>query len=187
MLWFRRRRPAVPAVIQKNIRSITQLEEAFAQQRSRLDRISDAISAFAGSIQFILAHVVIFVAWMVLNTPWVLGTRSFDPYPYIFMNFVLAVEAVFLGTFVLMSQNRQSRQAEQRARLDLQIGLLAEQETTKTLQMLQRICERLGLNDVSKDRELQQMIETTHIEEVARGIQQARTEETAGPPAVRTE
>jgi uncharacterized membrane protein len=184
MPWFRRRRqdPNVPAVIRQNISSVTQLEQEFARQSSPLDRVSDAITAFVGSPQFILAHVVIFAAWMAFNTPWILGAYAFDPYPYIFMNFVLGVEAVFLGTFVLMSQNRQSRLAEQRARLDQQIGLLAEQETTKTLQMLQRICEKLGIQEVVKDRELAQMIKTTHVEELAHELQKARESEQAAAP-----
>jgi uncharacterized membrane protein len=184
MPWLRRRRrpPEVPTAVKHNIGSVTQLEQEFARQRSTLDRISDNISAFVGSLQFIFAHGVIFGAWIVLNTPWVLGERAFDPYPYVFLNFVLAVEAVFLGTFVLMSQNRQNRQAEERAHLDLQIGLLAEQETTKTLQMLQRISERLGLQEVSKDKELAQMIETTHVEIVAHELQKAREPEGAPAP-----
>jgi uncharacterized membrane protein len=168
MAWFRKRRHVIPTVVQKNIHSITELEKEFARERTTLDRVSDAITAFVGSIQFIIAHLVLFLAWIIGNTAWVLGGDAFDPFPYIFLNFVLGAEAVFLGTFVLMSQNRQSRQAEQRARLDLQIGLLAEQETTKTLQMLQRICERLGIKDVERDKELQQMIETTHVDELAR-------------------
>src|SRR5207244_1772128 len=172
----------MPAVIRQNISSIAELDKEFAQERSRLDRLSDGISTFVGSIQFLFAHVLIFGAWIVINTSWVLGRHAFDPYPYVFLNFVLAVEAVFLGTFVLMSQNRQNRQDEQRAHLDLQIGLLAEQETTKTLQMLQRICEHLGIREVSKDKELQQMIETTHVEELAHELQKAHEQEPAAPP-----
>jgi uncharacterized membrane protein len=183
MPWFRKRRQAVPTVIRKNISSIAELEKEFAQDRTTLDRISDGITTFVGSIQFIFAHVVFFGAWVVLNNPWVLGRYAFDPYPYIFLNFVLGLEAVFLGTFVLMSQDRQNRQDEQRAHLNLQIGLLAEQETTKTLQMLQRICEHLGIREVSKDKELQQMIETTHVEELARELQKAHEAEPAAPPA----
>jgi uncharacterized membrane protein len=171
-------------MVRKNITSITQLEQEFAQDRSLLDRVSDSISTFAGSLPFILAHVIIFAAWIVLNT-WILGPYAFDPYPYIFMNFVLAVEAVFLGTFVLMSQNRQSRLDEQRARLNMQIGLISEQETTKTLQMLQRICERLGLEEVGKDKELQQMIETTHVDQLAHELQKARADQAAQPPAAK--
>jgi uncharacterized membrane protein len=182
MPWFRKRRQAALTVIRKNISSITELEKEFAQERSTLDRISDGITAFVGSIQFIFAHVVVFGAWVVLNNPWVLGRYAFDPYPYIFLNFVLGVEAVFLGTFVLMSQNRQNRLDEQRTHINLQIGLLAEQETTKTLQMLQRICAHLGIREVSKDKELQQMIETTHVEELAHELQKAHEAEAAAPP-----
>ncbi|MCI0458156.1 MAG: DUF1003 domain-containing protein [Gemmataceae bacterium] len=174
MSWFRQPRPqAVSNVVQNNIHSITQLEQEFADQRTPLDRVSDAITSFAGSLRFILAHAGIFLLWVVVNTPWVLGRYSFDPYPYVFLNLVLAAEAVFLGTFVLMSQNRQNRQAERRASLDLQIGLLAEQETTKTLQMLSRICDRLGLEEVAHDRELQQMIQTTHVQTLAQELQKA--------------
>jgi uncharacterized membrane protein len=181
MAWFRKRRHEIPAVVKKNIHSITELEREFARERTTLDRVSDAITAFVGSIQFIIAHLILFLAWIIGNTAWILGNEAFDPYPYIFLNFVLGAEAVFLGTFVLMSQNRQSRQAEQRARLDLQIGLLAEQETTKTLQMLQRICERLGIKDVGNDKELQQMIETTHVDELARLLHKEREEKQAPP------
>lgn len=183
MAWFRKRRHVIPKVIQTNINSIKELEKEFARERSTMDRFSDAVTGFIGSVQFIIAHLVLFLAWIVCNTPWILGNDAFDPYPYIFLNFVLAVEAVFLGTFVLMSQNRQSRHAEQRARLDLQIGLLSEQETTKTLQMLQRICERLDIKDMSRDKELQQMIETTHVDELARELHEAREEAESQPAA----
>src|SRR5205085_1269740 len=96
------------------------------------------------------------------------------PYPFVFLNFVLAVEAVILSTFVLMSQNRQNRQADQWAHLDLQVSLLAEQETTKMLQMLQSICERLNLPDAARDRELKEMIQKTHVEVLAEELEKAR-------------
>ncbi len=185
MRWFRNRYEQVPTMIKENISSIGQIEEELLRQRSRLDRLSDAISTFAGNIKFIFAHVIFFAFWIVANTPLVLGHYAFDPYPFVFLNFVLAVEAVFLGTFVLMSQDRQNRHADQRANLDLQVGLLAERETTKTLQMLQRISEHLGLQEVKKDAELKQMIQTTHIEELADELQKARVEQektaAAGP------
>jgi uncharacterized membrane protein len=177
MRWFRRREPeAVSSVVKKNITSIAQLEHEFAEQRTHLDRVSDTISTFVGSIQFILAHAIVFLIWVVINTTWVLGEYAFDRYPYVFLNFVLGTEAVFLGTLVLMSQNRQNRASERRAGIDLQIGLLAEQETTKTLQMLRQICERLGMPEFARDKELQQMIQTTHVEELAKELQKANEE-----------
>src|SRR5438105_3754498 len=106
MAWFRRRRRAVPEPVWKNITSIAQLEQRLAERRTGMDRISDAITRFVGSLGFILAHVVLFATWVLLNAGVVLGERAFDPYPYVFLNFVLGAEAVLLGTFVLMSQNR---------------------------------------------------------------------------------
>jgi len=187
MRWFHKRSrsepPPVPQVIRDNIGSITQIEQEMAAQRSPFDRVSDAITNFAGNIKFILAHAVFFLVWIVANTPQVLGQYAFDPYPYTFLNLVLGVEAVFLGTFILMSENRQSRQADQRAHLDLQIGLLAERETTKTLQLLQRIAERLGLQEVKQDEELKEMIQTTHIEELAEELKKARAGDEKAPVA----
>jgi uncharacterized membrane protein len=82
-----------------------------------------------------------------------------------------------------MSQNRQNRQADHWAHLDLQVGLLAEQETTKMLQMLQAICERLGLPDKARDRELNEMIRKTHVEMLAEELERAReSTETPGAP-----
>ncbi len=180
MAWFHKRPLVLPPAVRKNSDSIAQLEQEFAEQRTNLDRLTDAISNFAGNIEFVLAHAVLFALYILLNTV-ILGSSAFDPFPFAFLNLALAIETVFLGTFVLMSQNRQSRQDDQRASLDLQIGLLAEQETTKTLQMLQRICEHLGLNEVAKDKELKEMIRTTHVQEVAEELKKAREAEQAAP------
>ena len=152
------------------------------RERSTLDWLSDKITTFVGSIYFVIAHVLLIAAWVVAN---VMPGLVFDEYPFQFMNLVLAVETVFLSTFVLMSQNRQTRQADRWAHIDLQISLLAEQETTKMLQMLQKICDRLGLDKVANDKELKEMIKSTHVEILAGAIDQAReaVEEALEQPA----
>ena len=160
-----------PGLSQKNIDSIVQLEQGFLRERSTLDWASDVISTFVGSVHFVIAHTVLIAAWVIVNMP---GVWGFDPYPYQFMNLVLAVETVFLSTFVLMSQNRQTRQADRWAHIDLQISLLAEQESTKMLQMLQKICDRLGLDKVAADKELAEMIKSTHVEVLAGELDEAR-------------
>jgi uncharacterized membrane protein len=145
----------------------------FRRQRSRLDRASDTISAFVGSIQFVIAHAVAIFAWVILNVG-LLWLRPFDPYPFVFLNLVLAVETLFLSTFVLMSQNRQNHQADRWAHLGLQLSLLSEQEATKMLQMLQQICDHLGMRQVARDRELREMVQTTQVEVLAEELEQAR-------------
>jgi uncharacterized membrane protein len=176
-----------PGLSQRNIDSIVQLEQGFLRERTTLDWLSDKITTFVGSIYFVIAHVLLIAAWVLVN---VAPGLVFDVYPFQFMNLVLAIETVFLSTFVLMSQNRQTRQADRWAHIDLQISLLAEQESTKMLQMLQKICDRLGMDEVANDKELKEMIKKTHVEILAGKIDQAReameesaeTEPAATPP-----
>ena len=125
-------------------------------------------------MRFIIAHLVLFSIWFVLNTLWLYGPFKFDPYPFTFLNLVLGVKAVLLGTFVLMSQSRQNRQADLWLHVLLQVGLLSEQETTKTLQMLQQICQHLGLKEAAQDKELKQLIQTTQIEALAEELEHVR-------------
>jgi uncharacterized membrane protein len=160
---------------QRNIKSIADLEKEFLSRRSLVDRVSDRITAFAGSITFVILHVVWFAAWVLCNRGLeAAGRIPFDPYPFIFLNLALGIEAVFLATFVLITQNRQARQADQWAHLGLQVNLLAEQETTKMLCMLQAISERLGLDEPERDMELKEMIAKTRVEEIAVHLDKAR-------------
>ena len=93
---------------------------------------------------------------------------------------LLDVEAILLSTFVLMTQNRQSEESDQREHIHLQVALLAEQESTKMLQMLRAICERLGLNEMAGDPELAQMLGVTRVDELARELEKAREAPTGG-------
>lgn len=129
----------------ENIRTIVALEEEALHNRSLVNHVSDAITHFSGTIAFVILHALWFVIWIAVNVGWIPYFGIFDPYPFNFLTLIVSLEAIFLSTFVLMSQNRMAYQAERRAHLDLQINLLDEQETTAVLQLLQRICRHLGL------------------------------------------
>jgi uncharacterized membrane protein len=101
-----------------------------------------------------------------INTGMIRSLRPFDPYPFSFLALLLSLEAVLLATFVLMTQKRQSRQAEHWAHLTLQIGLLTEQESTKTLQMLTSLCNQFGVK-TAHDTELKEMVEKTAVTHLA--------------------
>jgi uncharacterized membrane protein len=58
---------------------------------------------------------------------------------------VASVEAIFLSTFILISQNRMAAAADKRADLDLQINLLAEHEVTKLIALVSSIADRTGV------------------------------------------
>ncbi len=171
----------------RNIAAVRDLAAEVRRGRTRLDRITDAISAFVSSPRFLAAQVAVLVLWLAVNAECFSWVGAFDPFPFAFLNFVLAVEAILLSTIVLMAQNRQGREAVEQADLHLQIGLLAEQETTKMLEMLQAIHTRLGLNTAAKDPELREMIKTTQVELIADELKRTREEkddrpEDAPPP-----
>jgi uncharacterized membrane protein len=151
----------------ENITTVAKLEARFLEERTTVERIGDAIGSFAGSMSFVVLHVAAFAFWFVVNTKLLPGIRAFDPYPFILLSMAVSVEAVLLSTFVLMKQNREGKRAEQRQQLTLQIDLLAEQEATKTLQLLRRICDRLGIEEVKQDQTIKLLSEETAVDELA--------------------
>jgi uncharacterized membrane protein len=175
---FNHRPPIMPGIAKGNIETIMQIEQEYMRQRSGVDRFCETISRFAGSISFVLAQFVGIVGWVVVNTGTIPGVVPMDPYPFSFLALIVAMEAIFLSTFVLMTQNRQTRQADHWAHLTLQIGLLGEQETTKVLQMLKLICAHMGLDKVAGDGELKEMVGKTSVgmlaEELAQNLEKTR-------------
>jgi len=121
--------PALSHVVERNIRTIIQLRLRAARERSVQNRIADAITAFSGRMVCVYVHIVWFGVWIVLNTGRV-GVRPFDPFPYGLLTMVVSLEAIFLSTLVLISQNRLSEESEHRADFALHIGLLTAYELT---------------------------------------------------------
>ena len=156
--------PALSDVIERNIRTIISLRLKAAGERSVQTRIADAVTSFSGRMIFVYVHILWFGAWILLNTGRV-GVRPFDPFPYGLLTMVVSLEAIFLATFVLISQNRLSEEGERRADLNLQIGLLAEHELTRVLHMLDAIQDKIGIEN-DKDSELADLEMETKPEDV---------------------
>jgi len=161
--------PALSTVIERNIRTIIRLRQKAARQRSLQDRIADAITSFSGRMVFAYLHIGWFIIWILLNTGR-LGVPAFDPFPYGLLTMIVSLEAIFLSTFVLISQNRLSAEAERRADLDLHVGMLTEHELTRVLQMLDAIQDKMGIaND--EDSELADLEKETKPEDVLAEIE----------------
>jgi len=161
--------PALSNVIERNIRTIIQLRQKAADERSLQDRIADAITFFSGHMLFVYVHIVWFGVWILLNDGR-LGLPAFDPFPYGLLTMVVSLEAIFLSTFVLISQNRLSEESERRADLALHIDLLTEHELTRVLQMLEAIQDKMGIvND--EDSELADLEMETKPEDVLAEIE----------------
>ena len=138
--------PSLSKVLEHNIRTIAYLRLQASRARGLQVRLADAITKFSGRLVFVYVHIVWFGLWILFNTGH-LGVPVFDPFPYGLLTMVVSLEAIFLSTFVLITQNRSSEEAESRANLSLQIGLLTEHEVTRVLQMLDAIQDKLGIDN----------------------------------------
>ena len=127
-----------------------------AEQRSRIERVADALTRVAASTPFLVFHVIWFVAWVLANTG-VFGMPAFDPFPFGLLTLIVSLEAIFLSIFVLMAQSRESAVEELREEVSLQVVLRMEEEVTKTLQLVAGLYARLG-HTVSVDDELREML-----------------------------
>ena len=95
-------------------------------------------------MRFVYVHLALYGAWIAVNLGAVPGIPAFDP-SFVVLAMVASVEAIFLSTFVLISQNRMAAAADKRADLDLHISLLAEHELTKLTGLVTAVAERLGV------------------------------------------
>src|SRR4051794_22587833 len=115
-----------------------------AASATRQERLAEAITAFTGSMMFVYLHLLLYGGWIVVNLGLIPGLPRFDP-SFVVLAMVASVEAIFLSTFVLISQNRMAAAADKRADLDLQISLLTEHELTKLAGIVMAIAEHLDV------------------------------------------
>jgi uncharacterized membrane protein len=158
-------------LLARNVATVAQLE---ATERARLtasQRVSNAVSRVAGTAWFAGLHVVWFAGWIAWNSGLVSGWRPIDPFPFSFLTLVVSLEAILLSILVLISQNTLTRQSDRRAHLDLQINLLAEQESTRTVALLERIAEHLGVS-IPADLTERELAVPTDIRDVVSTLDQ---------------
>jgi uncharacterized membrane protein len=90
-------------------------------------RLADKIAIFGGSWTFILIFIGILFAWIILNTL-ILANKSFDPYPYVFLNLILSMLAALQAPVIMMSQNRHAAKDRAAAEHDYEVNLKSELE-----------------------------------------------------------
>ena len=157
---------------QQNVATVSNLEESARKQRTPADRIAEAIANFCGSMTFVWVHVIWFGGWILLNS--IPGLPHIDRFPFTFLTLVVSLEAIFLSTFILISQNLETRLSERRSHLDLQLNMLSEQENTKMIALLLAIAEKVGA-DLSHDPHLEALSEETLTERLVEQIEARET------------
>lgn len=133
-------------IVEENIKTIADIEQAAHNLRTPVDKIADKIAGYCGSLTFLWVHCILFLGWLIINwLPQFKTTLRFDAPPFGILILVVSLESIFLSAFILISQNRQQKLAEQRNHLDLQINLLAEQESSHIIVMLTSILKHHGI------------------------------------------
>ncbi len=128
------------------------------------DNIAELITKTFGSVAFLLVYLVFVLGWIAWNQDWIPGLTPFDSFPYEELEMVLSTFAIFLSVMVLISQKRQAKLEKIAEQVEFEVNLRSEKEITKLLEMLQRIQEKLGIDD--KDPELDKMMENLDTEEL---------------------
>lgn len=162
-------------LVRRNIETLISVREKMESRKTHQEVVADAITRFAGSMPFVYIHALLFGGWILVNMGIVPVIRPFDPFPFVMLAMIASVEAIFLSTFVLISQNRMQALADKRADLDLQINLLAEHEVTRLIGLVDDIARHLGitsgqdasLDELKKDVRPEAVIE--EMDRAARG------------------
>jgi uncharacterized membrane protein len=159
---------SIEELTRRNVSVIAAMEQSAANVRSRGERIADSIARSVGSWTFIIAQTILLSFWIGLNL--LAWFDRWDPYPFILLNLALSFQSAYAAPILMISQNRQAKLSERRHHLDLQVNMLAEQETTEILRLLRLLCDRSGVN--SQNDETAQILEAeTQHAEIVRQIQ----------------
>jgi uncharacterized membrane protein len=156
--------PGLSPVLERNIRALQLRRQREEKEATAEERIAEAITRFTGSMRFVYLHLAFFGFWIVANLGLVPGVPAWDP-SFVVLAMVASVEAIFLSTFVLISQNRMAAVADKRADLDLQISLLAEHEVTRLVTLVSGIADRMGVK-TEADSDLEEITEDVAPEAV---------------------
>lgn len=152
------------SVVDRNIAALLARKKAEERAKGWQERVADAITGFTGSMTFVYLHAVLFGLWIAVNLGWLPGVPRFDP-SFVVLAMAASVEAIFLSTFILISQNRMQALADRRAELGLHVSLLAEHEVTRLIELVTAIADRMELEQ-SRNPELQELVKDVKPEKV---------------------
>lgn len=140
-------------ILDRNIHVLYERRQREIAAEGLESRLAGAMTRFAGSMLFVYVHIIVFSLWIVANLGWAPGVPVWDP-SFAVLAMVASVEAIFLSTFVLITQNRMASAADKRADLDLQISLLAEHEVTRLAAVVSDIAKALNVQTAA-EREIE--------------------------------
>ena len=163
--------------LRENIAALTRHQREDAERASFSERLAEAITRFTGSMTFVLLHLLFYGSWILINLGWLPVVEPFDP-TFVVLAMEASVEAIFLSTFVLISQNRMARDNRRRADLDLHVSLLTEHELTKLVSVVDQIARKLDvklqdpeLPEIERDVQPVAVLDALEAEREREGLQ----------------
>ena len=126
----------------------TRTRKASDAPLSRQSRAADEMTAFSGSMPFVYIHVVWFGAWLLCKEGVFGKSLIFDPFPFGLLTLIVSLEAIFLSTFVLITQNRQQERADRRSQADYENDIRAEAWSI-------HLGQKLGVDQASVEADVQ--------------------------------
>jgi uncharacterized membrane protein len=157
--------------LRRNIDALKRRRQGEEGRATLEARVASAITGFSGTMRFVYLHATIYGVWIVANLGLVPGLRPWDP-SFVVLAMISSVEAIFLSTFILITQNRMAAAADRRAELDLQVSLLAEAEITKLVQMVAEIAARMDI-EPAREPEIEEMKQMVAPEAVLDAIEES--------------
>lgn len=139
-------------------------------KRTAMEKLADWMTSSFGTIAFLILNIVLFIAWILINTGQIRGVLPFDPFPFNLLTATVSLEAIILAIFVLISQNRTAKVDDLREEIHLQVNLISEREITKIMKMLTILLEKHGV-DLSEDPELKKMLKPVSEEEIEKRLE----------------
>ncbi|ESS72462.1 putative membrane protein [Methyloglobulus morosus KoM1] len=125
------------------------LEELQAQ-KNWIEKLADKVTHFIAKPHFIIIHMLWFAVWIMANEGYLGHLPYFDEYPYSLLGIILAIEAVFITGFLLISQNHQSAYSEKRAELDYEVNIRSYR---KLIELEKRLDSLESKNPIGREGE----------------------------------
>jgi uncharacterized membrane protein len=156
--------------LRRNIDALRRRRQDDEQRAGFEERLANAITRFSGTMRFVYLHATLYGLWIIANLGVIPGVGPWDP-SFVVLAMIASVEAIFLSTFILITQNRMAVAADRRAELDVQISLLAEAEITKLVQLVSEIAARLDI-EPAREPEVEEMKQMVAPEAVLDAIEE---------------
>jgi uncharacterized membrane protein len=162
--------PHMARIVERNIGALLERQQLAEGNKKFEEKLADTVTRFTGSMVFVYIHLILFGGWILWNTA-LPALKPFDP-SLVILAMVASVEAIFLSTFVLISQNRMNEKADKRAELNLQISLLTEHEVTRLITLNTAMAKKMGLEYSYDDAEIEELSKDVHPEKVMDTLEQ---------------